>query len=447
MDDRKRTEQDPSERRVWLECTSTHSSRYNTGIQRATKSLIDASKDLSPECVPIMYNGRFFEAIDGLPGVATASGRTATDVLRRSFHAARSIVLRAAPGARGALHSRQVEYTLRRLVHATYNARRWLSSLRVPIRRRVRFRSGDVLVLLDPSWSIDLSRELNRARREGAEIWMVVNDLIPLQHPDLAPEGSPILMEKWLRRVVPLVNGALGISRTVAADLRARLQAMRLGNGVAVDYFYLGAGLGAIKAEEGEVATAAEIFADGGRVYLMVGTVEPRKNHVVVIDAFEQLWKTGSKAKLLVFGRLGWRSDDLAKRLTNHPERGRRLVWLDAGTDAELDFAYRRATALLFPSLCEGFGLPLVEAMSYGLPVIASDIAVFREIGGAYPRYVDVSAAGALELAIRERETEWENELENKLGQEGPARRQPRAWISWRESADMLLAKVTGVRG
>jgi O-antigen biosynthesis alpha-1,2-rhamnosyltransferase len=437
-----RIEQDPPGRRVWLECTSTYSSRYNTGIQRASKSLIDASRDLRPQCVPIIHNGRFFEAIDGFPGVATASTRSATDVLRRSFDAARSLVVRTVPSTRNALHSRRLEYTMRRVVHATHNARRWLRSFRVPIRRRVRFRAGDVLVLLDPSWSVDLSRELIRARREGAEIWLVVNDLIPLQHPQLAPEGSPILMEKWLRRVVPLANGALGISTAVAADLRAGLRAMRLGNGLAVDHFYLGAGLGTIEAGEGSLAAIAEIFADGARVYLMVGTVEPRKNHAMVIDTFDRLWQSGSSAKLLVFGRLGWRSDDLAKRLRNHPEWGRRLVWLDAGTDAELDFAYQRATALLFPSLCEGFGLPLVEAMGYGLPVIASDIPVFREIGGAYPRYVDVSEAGPLELAIRESEAR----LENQAGRDDPNRRHPVPWISWRESAEMLLAKVTAPR-
>jgi alpha-1,2-rhamnosyltransferase len=100
-----------------------------------------------------------------------------------------------------------------------------------------------------------------------------------------------------------------------------------------------------------------------------------------------------------------------------------------------LDFAYRHAAALLFPSRCEGFGLPLVEAMRYGLPVLASDIPVFREIGSDYPRFFDADAHGALEHALRQ--------LELGLEPTAGIRRMPRAWLSWQESAQLLLQKVT----
>jgi len=411
-------------------------SRYNTGIQRAGRNLVNASL-YSPQtwpCRPIVYNGRFFEAIDGLPNVATGAKRSSIDVLRLGFHHARVLSLRVAPAARAALHSQRLEYALRRFVHGIQNARRWVRSLAVPRSRRVQFRPGDVLVLLDPAWSVDLTHELKRAKREGATICMVVNDLIPTQYPELAPEGTPILMDRWLRQVVPLANGALGISRSVATDLRAHLNAMGLGDHLRIDHFYLGAGLGTVEGSKSDVAEVAEIFA-GVRVYLMVGTIEPRKNHAMVVDTFDRLWSSGSTAKLMIFGRLGWRSDDVAKRLRGHPELGRRLLWLEAGTDAELEFAYRHAAALLFPSRCEGFGLPLVEAMLYGLPVLASDIPVLREIGGDYARFFDADAGSALEDAIRQLERDSED----------PAAviRKPRAWLSWRESAQMLLQKVT----
>jgi len=429
-------EQDPQSRRVWLECTSTQRSRYNTGIQRAGRNLVNAS--LSPpqtwSCRPIVHNGRFFEAIDGLPDLATGAKRSSIDVLRLGFHRARVLSLRVAPAARAALHSQRLEYMLRRFVHGMQNARRWVRSLAVPASRRVQFRPGDVLILLDPAWSVDLTHELMRAKREGATIWMVVNDLIPIQYPELAPEGTPILMDRWLRQVVPLANGALGISRSVATDLRAHLGAMGLSGHLRIDHFYLGAGLGKIEGRESDVSEISEIFS-GDRVYLMVGTIEPRKNYAMVVDTFDRLWSSGSTAKLVIFGRLGWRSDDVAKRLRGHPELGRRLLWLEAGTDVELEFAYRHAAALLFPSRCEGFGLPLVEAMLYGLPVLASDIPVFREIGGDYARFFDAAAGAALEDAIRQLERDSEDP--------DVVSRKPKAWLSWRESAQMLLQKVT----
>jgi O-antigen biosynthesis alpha-1,2-rhamnosyltransferase len=431
-------EQDRQVSRVWLECTSTRASRYNTGIQRAGRNLVNASLSVARPwlCTAVFYNGRFFEAIDSLPKAAASSRRSGIDVLRQSFHRARALTLRIAPAAYDALHSQRLEYGLRRFLYGIQNAYRWVHSLTVPQVRRVQFRRGDVLVLLDPAWSIDLSRELKRAKNEGVRIWMVVNDLIPIVYPELAPEGTPILMDKWLRQVVPLAHGALGISRSVAIELRAHLEDIGLGAHLRIDHFYLGAGLGEIEPGASRVAAITDIFAGGSRVYLIVGTIEPRKNHAMVIDTFERLWASGSSAKLLIFGRLGWRSDDLARRIRRHPELGRRLLWLEAGTDSELDFAYRHATALLFPSRCEGFGLPLVEAMRYGLPVLASDIPVFREIGGDYPRFFDADASGALEHAVRQ--------LELGLGPTVGIRRIPRAWLSWLESAQLLLQKVTG---
>jgi alpha-1,2-rhamnosyltransferase len=411
-------------------------SRYNTGIQRAARNLVDACLS-SPQpwpCRPVIYNGRFFESIDDLPKVAAEAKRSIVDVLRQSFHHARSVSLRVAPGARAALHSQRLEYGLRRFVHGIQNARRWARSLAVPRSRRVQFRRGDVLVLLDPAWSVDLTHELRRAKREGADIWLVVNDLIPIEYPGLAPEGTPILMDQWLRQVVPFANGALGISRSVATDLRVHLNDMGLGDHLRIDHFYLGAGLGKIETGARDVAEIAGIFA-GARIYLIVGTIEPRKNHAMVIDTFDRLWSSGSTSKLVIFGRLGWRSDDVARRVRGHPELGRRLLWLEAGTDAELEFAYRHAAALLFPSRCEGFGLPLVEAMLYGLPALTSDIPVFREIGGDYPRFFDIDAGGALESAIRT--------LERESGRSVVVPRTPMVWLSWSESARMLLEKVT----
>jgi O-antigen biosynthesis alpha-1,2-rhamnosyltransferase len=120
-----------------------------------------------------------------------------------------------------------------------------------------------------------------------------------------------------------------------------------------------------------------------------------------MLDVFDRLWADDIGARLLLFGRLGWRSDELARRMRAHPQFGRRLFWFESGSDSELDYAYRHASALIFASRCEGFGLPLVEAMHYGMPVIASDIPVFREIGGDYPSYFDLDVPGSLEQVLR----------------------------------------------
>jgi alpha-1,2-rhamnosyltransferase len=172
-------------------------------------------------------------------------------------------------------------------------------------------------------------------------------------------------------------------------------------------------------------------------VYLVVGTIEPRKDIGRILGAFEQLWAEGSCAALMLFGRAGWRSYDLIDTLHSHPELGKRLFWFEDGSDAELDFAYRHAAALIFASRCEGFGLPLVEAMQYGLPVLASDIPVFREIGGDYPDFFQPGDERAIYDAI--------HRFAAKRISYPNAMRMPKPWPSWSDSARMLLDKVTRV--
>jgi O-antigen biosynthesis alpha-1,2-rhamnosyltransferase len=432
-------------RRVFLECTSTRASRYNTGIQRAGRNLVNASLAAAGpwSCTAIVHNGRHFEAIKGLPmrAASAASTPTVVDRLRGAFHRAKSGVVGVFPGGtvRDALSSQRFEYTLRRMVHAAQNGLRWVRGLGAGNARRIEFRRGDVLVLLDPVWSLDLSGELRRARAAGAEVWVVVNDLIPLEFPDLAPEGSQILMDKWLRRVTPYAAGMLGISRVVAADLQRYFKESAAMPQPRIDWFYLGSGLDHVGVHAQDLAVVKKAFeTGGGRVYLTVGTIEPRKNHEMMLDAFERLWAEGGDARLMMFGRLGWRSDRLARRIRRHPQFGHRLTWFETGSDAELDYAYRHASALIFASCYEGFGLPLVEAMHYGLPVIASDIAVFREIAGDYPTYFDLSAERSLDRALLR--------VENSTA-ETVARPAARPWLSWADSARMLLEKVTGTAG
>jgi O-antigen biosynthesis alpha-1,2-rhamnosyltransferase len=439
--------------RVFLECTSTHASRYNTGIQRAVRSVVRESMVIDGPwtCIPVVYNGRYLEPIDALAEPDEPSGDAAPqtnsiDRLRRSFHLARRVVTRAipSPGIKRVLHSQRIEYGLRRVVHSAQNAGRWIRSFRPQARPRVDFRGGDTLVLLDSTWSVDLTKELRRARAAGAAVWVVVNDLIPIEYPELAPEGTPILIDKWLRRTIPCASGLLGISRSVADGLRTHLWKIGLmdaksATALPIGHFYLGAGLDRIVAGKHALdAVAAAFGRESGSVYIVVGTLEPRKNHSGILDTFDALWSAGAAVNLFIIGRLGWRSEELATRIRGHAQFGRRLVWFASGTDAELDYAYRHASALIFASECEGFGLPLVEAMENGLPVLASDIAVFREIGADYPSYFDPHDPRALGEAIRR--------LESAAAEPGARthRRVAKHWLSWSDSARMLLEKVTG---
>ena len=117
-----------------------------------------------------------------------------------------------------------------------------------------------------------------------------------------------------------------------------------------------------------------------------MSTIEPRKNHKVLVDAWRELVADGTVAKsgfkLVFVGRKGWQVDDFYAALTADPEFGKSIVHLSDIDDGALDALYRDAAFCLVPSLYEGYGLPVVEAMVHGKPVVASSGGALPEVLG-----------------------------------------------------------------
>ena len=252
-------------------------------------------------------------------------------------------------------------------------------------------RAGDIFLGLDlqPQRVPEQEPFFAALRDAGAHVYFVVYDLLPVLMPQHFVAGAQQGHERWLETVAR-ADGALCISRAVADELMAWLDSrpeLRGGRPFDVGWFHLGADLPAAADPAGGAITDPALQTLDARLrqhpcFLMVGTIEPRKGHAQVLDAFEQLWARGSQATLVIVGKPGWMVDSLMQRLGEHPEAGRRLFWLQRADDATLSALYRRCGALIAASEGEGFGLPLVEAAQQGLPVIARDIPVFREVAG-----------------------------------------------------------------
>jgi alpha-1,3-rhamnosyl/mannosyltransferase len=138
--------------------------------------------------------------------------------------------------------------------------------------------------------------------------------------------------------------------------------------------------------------------------FLFVSSIEPRKNITRILDAYESLAPAMKKQYPLVFtGSTGWKSEAVFKRIYRLSNAG--LVrYLGYSSDAELQYLYGSAGALVFPSIYEGFGLPIIEAQTMGLPVITSNLSCMPEVAGGAALLVDpydvYAISGALEQVM-----------------------------------------------
>ncbi|BDV33863.1 glycosyltransferase family 4 protein [Methylocystis iwaonis] len=265
-------------------------------------------------------------------------------------------------------------------------------------------REGDILLLLDAGWNRldDYAQLLQDFRARGGKIVACLYDLFPLLYPTLYTHTLIANFEAWTHRVLLDCDAIVAISKSVADRFATYVKGLerKPRDGMKLGWWRLGADF---KQEDKKApAPSIEALARRAPFFLSVGTVETRKGYPVALEAFERLWAEGLEANYIIVGRPGWNAAAFEDRLRRHREKGRRLFWLDNASDADLAFLYREARAVVLPTMAEGFGLPLVEAAHFGAPVIASDIAVFREIGGDAACYFDLLDAGSLVGRIRQ---------------------------------------------
>jgi glycosyltransferase involved in cell wall biosynthesis len=299
-------------------------------------------------------------------------------------------------------------------------------------REAVSFRAGDRLLMLDSSWAAydEFTPVFDAARAAHVPIVTAIYDLLPITlPPGNIVEGGKQWFEGWLRRAIAVSDGLVCISRSVADEVVGYIRQHKLERpGLKVGWWHLGSTLPVTS----DPPRASVVRNAATTPYaLMVGTIEPRKNHELAVDSFERMWREGTDLNLVIAGKSGWLVDSLLERLRSHPQRNRKLFLFEQATDAEIAYLYRNAAMLLFLSKGEGFGLPLVEAAHYGIPIVCSNIPSFREIAGEHATYVGL---GDSQLLSEELSAAW-NRM--KSGTAPCSSKMPR--LTWDESTDALL--------
>lgn len=304
----------------------------------------------------------------------------------------------------------------------------------------VDFVEGDIFVGLDlqPHITVRQERTLAKMRAMGVKINFVVYDLIPLLHSHyfVNPTDAAKDHARWLT-VAANSESLICISKAVADEVEEWLRHDYEGSVIPdVKWFHLGADINNSKPSAGitnEDEHLLKIVHDAP-TFLMVGTLEPRKNHSLALKAFDNLWLEGSDAVLVIVGKEGWGVDGLIQQIKSHPEINKKLFWLNNASDEFLQRLYQGAQCLIAASTAEGFGLPLIEASQNNLDIIASDIKVFKEVAQEHALYFNSDDVSSLSSTI----SEW---LSLKQRNTQPQSSKLK-WKTWDESAQDLLKLV-----
>jgi len=395
--------------RIFFECSNTATNHIKTGIQRVVRNVVlhldAASRDLMVEAKPAKIHLDRFYLFNWQPTPDPCESSYLKYIRKHrlnpflnSFNEPRS----AKMNKFGIRLKKTVRFRkFRKFIHSLY-----CKFFKEPLSPR----PGDLMVMLDASWGIHIDSAVDGWRKQGGKVAFVIYDILPITHPHFFSKGLVERFSNWYDFVINNADLLLAISDTVRDQLRERLNLVRDETAALppkVESFRLGAHLD-MQHADGYIrprlrAALSEI--SGSTPYLMVGTVEPRKNHRTVIEAFDQLWKQGELVRLFIVGKVGWECRDLEQTLREHPELHRKLFWFPDLSDTELHQCYKSSRCVIFASWGEGFGLPIVEGLLFGRPVIASDLPVHREVARDFAAYFNPSHSDELVAMIRQLET------------------------------------------
>ncbi len=320
-------------------------------------------------------------------------------------------------------------------------ARRLAASARILSRGRharsfaAAVRPGDVLMNLGASWTHrNFARTIAQLKRDfGLRFALLVHDVLPVSHSSYVDPGHIPTFSTWLAQMAQVWDFVMTPSRSSATALANHLAGLRLPI-PETRVIPFGAGFGV------PTAGAPDIPLPERTHVLYVSTIEIRKNHMLLFHVWQRLIREhGADAvpDLVFAGKYGWEIKDLRQVLKETSFLDGKIRVVENLSDEALAVLYRSSLFTVFPSFCEGWGLPVAESLFYGRHCIASDATSIPEVGGRFVQYHDprdVDAAYRLvETAIFDRSAL--GRFEGLIGSDfRPA--------PWQATADAIVAAV-----
>ena len=230
------------------------------------------------------------------------------------------------------------------------------------------------------------TRALNRM---GVRPLFFVHDLIPITHPEYCRPGEK---EKHELRMLRMISDACGLiaNSQYTVDEALKFADSRSLSCPPIMVSWLASNF--VPSLDLQNHNSEKVPHSKFPYFVMLSTIEPRKNHLLLLQVWRKIveeYGVNSSPKLVIVGQRGWECEQVIDLLERCEALRNVVIEKNNCTDIELQALLKDARALLFPSFVEGFGMPLVEALLFKTPVIASDIPVFREVGQNIPDLID----------------------------------------------------------
>ena len=225
-----------------------------------------------------------------------------------------------------------------------------------------------------------------------AKLIYTVYDVSFWAKPELTTEANRLACQRGTLEAISRAAGLVFVSESVRKEFERILPHVCEKRGIETTVALLASRFPHVEKSRQHVPAAE---------WLAVGSLEPRKNYEQLLDAFESYWEQSrKKRRLLIAGGSGWKSESLRARILTMQKNGM-VNYLGYVEDTRLWELFKNAFGLVFPSHYEGFGLPIVEAMSQACPVITRKNTSLPEVGGEAAVYYDDSTRDLVQQMLR----------------------------------------------
>ena len=294
-------------------------------------------------------------------------------------------------------YRRHVELLVQGNARSAQLRRRSLSRAVYAPPRPAKLRRGDTVFVLGGYWSRrELLRALRRRQGEGFLVHHFLHDVLPLTDPQFFPPEESIRFARYMREAFALSASVITSTRANAEEVDRLTRRGQLPS-VPVHVVPLG---DSDLLRVNPLAPPLSLPASG--YLLVVGTLEIRKNHRVLYEAYRLATADGTGLPpVVVAGQRGWLVEETLALLTRDPRLQAQVLFADEASDAELTWLYRNCLFTLYPSLAEGWGLPVRESLSFGKACVTSETPTFREIAGGLAVHVSPLDPRALLTEVR----------------------------------------------